>query len=201
MFPGKKNRREFHLIPESANTSWQSKFIIFKGCSWLIFETSLSTIASVSSVHSTSSNGESCCCSIAALFFLSYLGRFWAFERSVFCFRHFVTCSKFALACFALYRFFCSLFFFPDFLSSTSLLFLWISQHWKAWLSLSIDELNVFRSTIVNKAKWLGSPANIKGANKDAKKDLGWKVHDRAKPFVLRSYTMHELPNQHVSIG
>ena len=74
MFPGKKNRREFHLIPESANTSWQSKFIIFKGCSWLIFETSLSTIASVSSVHSTSSNGESCCCSIAALFFFRILG-------------------------------------------------------------------------------------------------------------------------------
>ena len=31
--------------------------------------------------------------------------------------------------------------------------------------------------------------------------DLGWKIHDRAKSFVLRSYTMHELRNQHVSIG
>ena len=30
---------------------------------------------------------------------------------------------------------------------------------------------------------------------------LGWKIHDRAKSFVLRSYTMHELRNQHVSIG
>ena len=31
--------------------------------------------------------------------------------------------------------------------------------------------------------------------------DLGWKVHNRAKSFVLRSYTMHEFRNQHVSIG
>ena len=30
--------------------------------------------------------------------------------------------------------------------------------------------------------------------------DLGWKVHDRGKSFVLRSLTMHELRNQHVSI-
>ena len=27
------------------------------------------------------------------------------------------------------------------------------------------------------------------------------KVHDPAQSFVLRSYTMHELRNQHVSIG
>ena len=31
--------------------------------------------------------------------------------------------------------------------------------------------------------------------------DLGWKVHDRAQCLVLRSYTMHELRNQHVSVG
>ena len=31
--------------------------------------------------------------------------------------------------------------------------------------------------------------------------DLCWKVHDRAQSFVLRSFTMHELRNQHVSIG
>ena len=31
--------------------------------------------------------------------------------------------------------------------------------------------------------------------------DLCWKVHDRAKSFVFSSYTMHELRNQHVSIG
>ena len=31
-------------------------------------------------------------------------------------------------------------------------------------------------------------------------KDLCWKVHDRAQSFVLRSYTMHELRHQHVSI-
>ena len=30
---------------------------------------------------------------------------------------------------------------------------------------------------------------------------LGWKVHDRTQSSVLRSYTMHELRNQHVSIG
>ena len=31
--------------------------------------------------------------------------------------------------------------------------------------------------------------------------DLCWKVHDRAQSFVLHSYTMHELRNQHISIG
>ena len=31
--------------------------------------------------------------------------------------------------------------------------------------------------------------------------DLRGKVHDRAKSFVLCSYTMHELRNQHVSFG
>ena len=33
--------------------------------------------------------------------------------------------------------------------------------------------------------------------------DLGWKVHDPAQSFVLRSYTMYDLyvGNQHVSVG
>ena len=31
--------------------------------------------------------------------------------------------------------------------------------------------------------------------------DLCWKVHDPAQSFVLLSYTMHELRNQHFSIG
>ena len=31
--------------------------------------------------------------------------------------------------------------------------------------------------------------------------DLCWKVHDPAQSFVLLSYTMHELRNQHVSIS
>ena len=55
---------------------------------------------------------------------------------------------------------------------------------------------------IVNTGEWLWNPANIKGANKDEQRcqDLGWKVHDRAQSFVLRSYTMHELRNQSVSI-
>jgi len=30
--------------------------------------------------------------------------------------------------------------------------------------------------------------------------DLHWMVHDRAQSFVLRSYTMHDVRNQHVSI-
>ena len=30
--------------------------------------------------------------------------------------------------------------------------------------------------------------------------DLGWKVHDRAKSFVLRSHTMHELRNQQLCL-
>jgi len=32
-------------------------------------------------------------------------------------------------------------------------------------------------------------------------KDLCWKVNDRTQSFVLRSYTMHELRNQDISIG
>ena len=31
--------------------------------------------------------------------------------------------------------------------------------------------------------------------------DLGWKVHDHAQSFISLSYAMHELRNQHVSIG
>ena len=31
--------------------------------------------------------------------------------------------------------------------------------------------------------------------------DLCWKVHDPVQSLVLRLYTMHELRNQHVSIG
>ena len=31
--------------------------------------------------------------------------------------------------------------------------------------------------------------------------NLCWKIHDPAQSFVLRSYTIHELRNQHVSIG
>ena len=37
--------------------------------------------------------------------------------------------------------------------------------------------------------------------SKQRRRDLCWKVHDHAQSFVLRSYTMHELRNQHVSIG
>ena len=31
--------------------------------------------------------------------------------------------------------------------------------------------------------------------------DLGWKVHNPVQSFVLSLYTIHELRNQHVSIG
>ena len=38
--------------------------------------------------------------------------------------------------------------------------------------------------------------------SKKRRQDLGGNVHDGAKSFLLRSYTMHELRrNQHVSIG
>ena len=37
-------------------------------------------------------------------------------------------------------------------------------------------------------------------SNKQRCQDLCWKVHDPAQSFVLLSYTMHELRNQHVSL-
>ena len=36
--------------------------------------------------------------------------------------------------------------------------------------------------------------------SKQRYQDLCWKVHEPAQSFVLRSNTMHELRNQHVSI-
>ena len=54
------------------------------------------------------------------------------------------------------------------------------------YLVLTVSDFD----SIVNKAEGLGSPVNIKGANKGCQ-DLGWKVHDRAKSFLLRSYTMY----------
>ena len=41
----------------------------------------------------------------------------------------------------------------------------------------------------------------IRQRSKQRCQDLGLKVHSRAQSFVLSSYTMHELRNQHVSIG
>ena len=39
-------------------------------------------------------------------------------------------------------------------------------------------------------------------SSKQTCQDLCWKIHhDRAQFFVFRSYTMHELHNQYVSIG
>ena len=37
--------------------------------------------------------------------------------------------------------------------------------------------------------------------SKQRYQDLCWKVHDPAQSFVFSSYAMHELRNQHVSIG
>ena len=39
------------------------------------------------------------------------------------------------------------------------------------------------------------------GKHQRSEQDLCWKVHDSAQSFVLPSYTMHEVGNQHVSIG
>jgi len=39
------------------------------------------------------------------------------------------------------------------------------------------------------------------GKHQRNKQNLCWKVHDRAQSFVLRSYTIHELRNQNISIG
>ena len=49
-------------------------------------------------------------------------------------------------------------------------------------------------TTIVNKAEWFMKPGKHQ-RSKHRCQDLGWKVHDRAKSFVLRPYTMHELRN------
>ena len=66
---------------------------------------------------------------------------------------------------------------------------------WNPKLAQKVSELSDLIT--VNRGEWFWSSANIKGANKD----LGWKLHDCAQSFVLRSYTMHELRNQHASIG
>ena len=56
--------------------------------------------------------------------------------------------------------------------------------------------------TIVIKEEWLGSPANIKLKEQTKMPRFRLEGHnDRAKSFVLRSYTMRQLRNQHVSIG
>ena len=52
---------------------------------------------------------------------------------------------------------------------------------------------------IVNRGD--GYEARQHQRSKQRCQDLGWKVHDGAQSFVLSSYTMHELHNQHVSIG
>ncbi len=37
--------------------------------------------------------------------------------------------------------------------------------------------------------------------SKQRRQGLCWKAHDPAQSFVLHSYTVRELRNQHVSIG
>ena len=56
------------------------------------------------------------------------------------------------------------------------------------------------RKTKVNKEEFVIKPGKHQ-RSKQRCQDLGWKVYDRANSFLLRSYTMHELRNQDVSIG
>ena len=53
---------------------------------------------------------------------------------------------------------------------------------------------------IVNTGDWLGSPANIKGTNKDAKIYVGRSITLHNLLFLC-SYTLQDLRNQQVSIG
>ena len=64
------------------------------------------------------------------------------------------------------------------------------------FLSLLIG-LVLINLSIANRVDWLWSPANIKGANKDAKIHVGSSttLHN------LLLYTMHELRNQYVSLA
>ena len=59
--------------------------------------------------------------------------------------------------------------------------------------------ISVIRS-IVNRGDKVMKPGKHQ-RSKQRCQDLCWKVHDSAQSFVLLSYTMHELRNQHVSIG
>ena len=60
-------------------------------------------------------------------------------------------------------------------------------------------DLSTTCKTIVNRGDWLWSPANIKGANKDAKIYVGKSttLHNLLFSLIL----MRQLRNQHVSIG
>ena len=55
-------------------------------------------------------------------------------------------------------------------------------------------------STMVNGMGGAMKPGKYQRSKK-RHQGLFWKVHDRAQPFVLRSYTMHELRNQNIFIG
>ena len=63
------------------------------------------------------------------------------------------------------------------------------------------SENNVLQTDHSFKINRNGYETRQTSKSKQRCQDLCWKVHDRAKSFVLRSYTMHELRNQHVSIG
>ena len=54
--------------------------------------------------------------------------------------------------------------------------------------------------SIVNRGELVMKPGKHQ-KSKQRCQDLGWYVGDPAQSFVLPSYTMHELRNQHVSIG
>jgi len=61
-------------------------------------------------------------------------------------------------------------------------------------------ERNLFHMVVVLQREMVMKPGKHQ-RRKQRWQDLCWKVHDRAQSFVLRSYSMHELRNQHVSIG
>ena len=52
---------------------------------------------------------------------------------------------------------------------------------------------------MVNEEEWSGSPANIKGANRDAKIQVGRSM--TTKNLLFCAIPKHELRNQHVSVG
>ena len=68
---------------------------------------------------------------------------------------------------------------------------------WKIFSEFSLSN-HVFN--IVYRRDWMVMKPGKNQRSKQTCQDLCWKVHDPVQSFVLRSYTMHELLNQHVSI-
>ena len=67
------------------------------------------------------------------------------------------------------------------------------------YFNIGNERISLSDKTIVNRGGLVLKLGKLQ-RSKQRCQDLGWKVHDRAQSFVLRSYTMHKLRNQHVSI-